>query len=298
MEREDLSKDARYVTVKILGQGACGRVLLLRDMKTNEDFAIKVLEHVLDEHTRERFLKEILVLLSIKHKNIVAAHKIVRYEDKDAYTMEYVDGMDLGSVIESGEKLDGEQIDAIMSQLLSAVAALHKKGIIHRDIKPENIMLRKDGVIKLNDLGLVKILSDNPKTDPGLILGTAHYLAPEYILAQDIGTNVDLYACGMILWELVNGDRRFKETNPEIILPQLINSGFKHPYPKGAKRKYRYILDKALAKNETLRFKTAEEMKAAFKGHKFQDVQHLLHWYSIPLYLTLILIGLVILLNG
>lgn len=273
MERDQTNSTERFEIVRLLGEGACGKVYHVRDHSQNgKDLALKVLEKspAFDNHTRDRFIKEILILCTIRHRNIVSAFEIINYDGKDAYTMELVNGNDLGAILEGPhyKKLSYNEIDSIMKQLLLAVEELHEQNIIHRDIKLDNIMLREDGIVKLNDLGLVKILHDNPKTDPGMILGTAHYISPEYILNQKIDNRADIYACGIILWELLSGTRRY-EDNTEKVLRELVRSNFSHPTPKlpKDKKKYAYILKKALAVDVENRFQNAREMLEAFDGN-------------------------------
>jgi serine/threonine protein kinase len=271
VETKEGDWDERFKVIRLLGQGSCGSVYHVKDLNNgNKDLALKVLggEGSFENFTRDRFVKELLILCTIRHKNIVSAYEPVKFQGKDGYTMELIQGSDLGALLQDSRKFSFAEIDSIMKQLLMGVQELHRFNIIHRDIKLENILLREDGVVKLNDLGLVKILKDTPKTDPGLILGTAHYLSPEYILNKEIDHRTDIYACGIILWELLSGRRRFVETNSEKVLGELIELNFQHPMPDLAltNSKYLYILKKSLAVNVDDRFESADDMRNAFIG--------------------------------
>ncbi len=265
-------EEQRFEVMKTLGMGACGRVLQVRDNKRDgEEVALKILENsnAFDRHTRERFVKEILIGISLNHKNIVKAYEIVKYNGKDAYTMELVRGSDLGAIFQDTRDLNFSyaEIDKIMTQLLEGLSEIHRLHIVHRDIKLENIMLTKEGVVKLNDLGLARVLRDDPKTDPGILLGTAQYLPPEYINNLGLDERADLYACGIILWELLNGHRRFADNNAEKIIRKLAKTKFAHPPVQRADlpKKYNLILKAALAPNPNERFQTADEMREAIE---------------------------------
>jgi serine/threonine protein kinase len=275
---KDLNKDTtttsekRFQVLKTLGVGACGRVLHVRDtQRGNEEVALKILENsnAFDVHTRERFVKEILIGININHKNIVKAYEIVNYEGKDAYTMELVRGSDIGAIFQSERKVNFSyaEIDKIMIQLLEGLSEIHRLKIVHRDIKLENIMLTSEGIVKLNDLGLARVLRDDPMTDPGLLLGTAQYLPPEYINNKELDERSDLYACGIILWELLKGERRFSDNNAERIIRELAKTNFSHPKIERPliPKKYNLILRAALAVEPKERFQTADEMREAIE---------------------------------
>lgn len=261
----------RFEVLKILGEGGCGTVYHVKDRNNNgQELALKVLTNIdaLDKFTRERFIKEVLILCSIDHRNIVRAYELLTYEGKEAYTMEYIDGKDLGSYFIDGtiKQLQFDDIESIIRQLLLALKELHSRDIIHRDIKPENIMMNKDGVVKLNDLGYSKFLKDDPKTDPGLLLGTVYYVAPEYYVHKSVDPRSDIYACGVILWELLSGKRRMIDGTAPQVLTKIAENKFAHPklHLKGEGAKYNAILAKALAYDREDRFQSAEEMYEAF----------------------------------
>ena len=150
----------RFRVLRTLGKGAAGVVYLVADLNNDsKQVALKILNSftAFDEHTAERFIKEVEVCTKIEHPNIVDAYEFIRIDDGFAYSMEYVQGRDLLSYI----RRDTDAYDFISSvfeQLLPALHTLHEQGIIHRDIKPENILIREDGVVKLTDFGLSKKL--------------------------------------------------------------------------------------------------------------------------------------------
>ena len=133
-------EESRFEVIKTLGMGACGRVLHVKDKKRDgQEVALKILENsnAFDEFTRERFIKEILIGININHKNIVKAYEIVKYQGKDAYTMEIVHGSDLGAIFQNQEKVDFSyaEIDRIMVQLLEGLGEIHRQKIVHRDTR-------------------------------------------------------------------------------------------------------------------------------------------------------------------
>jgi len=263
----------RFEEVRALGVGALSKVLHVRDKHNDmKNLALKVLSKnaKLDQHTRARFVSELDTLCSIDHKNIIKAHELLLYRGHDAYTMELVEGRDLGAYFRDGsvKNFSFAQIESIMCQLLSALEEIHGREIVHRDIKPENILITPDGTVKLSDFGFSKYLREDPRTDPGYILGTVSYVAPEYYLTRTLDAQADIYSCGVIMWELLKGARRFPGMDAEQVIRSLNATNFAHPdieLPEEGKR-FGSILKRALAFDKTERFASAKEMREAFKS--------------------------------
>lgn len=258
----------RFEIIKILGQGTAGTVYHAIDRaRDRKEVALKVLSDIFafDESTLERFNEEIQICSRINHKNIVQAYDHLEFKECVGYTMELVRGCDLGQLLHN-EKFSYSEVESIMYQLMDAISELHSMKIMHRDIKLENIILREDGVVKLSDLGLMKKLESKGMTKPGILLGTPQYMPPEYIKAAKFDERSDIYACGVVFYELLSGQRRLSSKQGVEAIQHLLATKFEVPKLKISKEYSRYndILEIALDPNPDHRFQSAKEMQSAF----------------------------------
>ena len=209
-----------YEIVSPLGSGGMGEVYRARDTKLNRDVAIKVLPDLFakDAERLARFTREAQTLASLNHPNIAAIYGI----EGNAIVMELVDGEDLTALI-TGAPVDGAL--AIARQIAEALEAAHESGIIHRDLKPANIKVRADGTVKVLDFGLAKAMDPSGSsisnsgnsptltanaTEMGLIIGTAAYMAPEQAKGRVVDKRADIWAFGVVLYELLSGKRGYQ----------------------------------------------------------------------------------------
>ncbi len=255
---------SRFDLIKTLGEGAVGAVYLVRDRERgNQEVALKTLvnEIDLDENTYQRFRQEIKILQELDHPNVIKAYDIIESDSYLSYTMEYINGSDLGQIY-TNHSFSEIEVESIVAQLLSALSALHNKGIWHRDIKLENIMLTKEGVVKLADLGLVKNEFNKSFTRTGVLLGTAQYMPPEYVKESQYDARGDIYAVGVVLFEMLSNKRRFPNLPGNKIVEKLFSCGFKIPEDDllTFSDKQKYIITKATNPNILQRYQTAEEM--------------------------------------
>lgn len=278
----------RFELVKHLGEGAAGAVFLVRDIKKNGQLvALKILTKTdaFDEHTLKRFITELEVAKSINHPNIVAAYDLIEMNDSIAYTMEYVEGRDLSTMAES-KLLSYGEIDSIMTQILSGLSELHKRKILHRDLKLENILVSSNGIAKLVDLGLMKRVDDESKlTKTGILLGTAQYLPPEYIKEGVYDERSDIYAAGLILYELLSGERRLQNFSGNEAIDYLLETGFRVPKVSNLARgqipsKYESILNLSLNPKSSKRYNSADKMIEDFSNN---FVKEAVQSKSVPL---------------
>ena len=216
---------AHYEIHAKLGSGGMGDVYRARDTKLKRDVAIKVLPeaYARDRERMARFEREAQVLASLNHPNIASIYGLEKSEGVFALILELVDGQTLAERIERGP-IDIEQAIAIAKQIAEGLEAAHEKGIIHRDLKPANAMITEDGTVKLLDFGLAKALegdtsgsiddSSSPTlsrraTQAGVLLGTAGYMSPEQARGKSVDKRTDIWAFGVVLFEMLTGKRLF-----------------------------------------------------------------------------------------
>jgi serine/threonine protein kinase len=174
--------------------------------------AVKVLfpEVAQDKVAAARFRNEIFASYNVSHPNVVRAYEYLRDGDLVAYTMEYVGGGDLAERLSRNDRLPVSEVVRILSQMCAGVQAIHDAGIVHRDLKPENILLTKDGNVKIADFGIARNRHGPKLTEHGGVVGTIDYVSPEYMLNSQVDWRSDIYAIGILAYEMVTGESPFK----------------------------------------------------------------------------------------
>lgn len=258
----------RFSIVRKLGEGASSAVYHALDRdRDNRPVALKLLVNAeaFDEHTLTRFHEEFEALKKIHHPNVVAAYDFFGLGRDIAFAMEFIDGRDLGQLLSRGP-VPALEIDRIMSQVLEGLGALHEAQVLHRDLKLENVLVSKDGVAKISDLGLMRRLDQEGITRTGILLGTAQYLPPEYIKSGEYDARGDLYAIGVMIFELASGTRRLADKRGMEVLEHLIRTKFPLPdfsqYPRISERHVE-IVTRAMNSKPRKRYQSAAEMRAA-----------------------------------
>ena len=268
----------RYVLGPVLGTGGMGTVYRAEQTALGRTVAVKLLHPYLrDEASVARFYEEARVASRLNHPNTVAVIDFGVTETGCPYlVMEYLDGTDLGAVLSNcGAVLSTSRICHILRGVLGALAEAHDQGIVHRDLKPENILLARyrDGTetVKVVDFGLAQVRSttvgSRPLTQPGTVVGTPQYMPPEQFSGDDLDGRSDLYALGVVMFELLTGRlpfleeslvklgmQHFNDAPPD---PRSVAPGLGIPPPLGR------IALRAMAKAKEDRFQSAREMAAA-----------------------------------
>jgi len=218
------SKLGPYELLSLLGAGGMGEVYRARDSRLGRDVAIKVLpaERMADESRRRRFVQEARAASALNHPNIVTIHEIESADGIDFMVMEYVPGQTLAALIpKHGMRLEEALRAAI--PIADALAAAHSRGIVHRDLKPANVAVTQDGLVKVLDFGLAKLVGEmnegaetltateesGPLSRPGAIAGTARYMSPEQATGRKVDARSDVFSFGAVLYEMVTGRRAF-----------------------------------------------------------------------------------------
>ena len=216
----------RYEVFKHIGQGGMADVFLAMDTILNREVAIKILRSELctDPVSVVRFEREAQAATTLSHPNIVEIYDVGEYKGHRYIVMEYVPGRTLKQVIRSRGSLEPDEAVDIEKQLVSAVSEAHHKGIIHRDIKPQNIIVKSDGSIKILDFGIAIAKGNIQVTQANNVMGSVHYLAPELAKGKPASVQSDIYALGIVLFEMLSGDVPFKaDSAVQVALMQMRN---------------------------------------------------------------------------
>jgi Tol biopolymer transport system component len=229
-----------YEILELIGRGGMGEVYRARDTKLSRDVAIKILpaEFALDSDRLARFQREAKVLASLHHPNIASIFGFETTDEATFLVMELVEGRDLAEVLSSGPLPVDEAID-IARQIAEGLEEAHEKGIIHRDLKPANVKLTPDGKVKVLDFGLARAITGQspveeeissgqtltaPMTQMGTVLGTAAYMSPEQARGREVDRRADIWAFGVILFEMLTGRRLFEGETASDTLAGILKS--------------------------------------------------------------------------
>lgn len=202
----------RYKLLKTLGEGGMANVYLAHDLILDRDVAVKVLRLDLqnDPDTKRRFQREAMATTELVHPNIVSIYDVGESNDQQYLVMEYVRGSDLKKYIVEHFPIPYQRVVDIMEQILAGIQVAHDHNIIHRDLKPQNIMIDENGNAKITDFGIAVALSDNSMTQTNSLLGSVHYLSPEQARGSMPTKQSDIYALGIILFEMLTGTVPFE----------------------------------------------------------------------------------------
>ena len=214
--------DGRYKMLERIGEGATGVVYLAHDELIDTDLAVKILRPEYRDHAQilERFRQEIVLSRDLAHPNILRVYHLGQAGDRRYLTMQWVDGPTLATVIREEGALSEAVVAHVGIKLASALEAAHARRVLHRDIKPQNILLDRSGEPKLTDFGLARQLDDPHITSAGMFLGTPDYVSPEQAAAQPVDERTDLYALGVVLFEMAIGRRPFLGESIQEVLQQ------------------------------------------------------------------------------
>jgi TolB-like protein/predicted Ser/Thr protein kinase len=272
-----------FEVIRHIGHGGMGDVYLAQDTRLGRKAALKLLraEFTTDENRLRRFQQEARAASALNHPNILTIYEIGEIDSLNFIATEYVEGETLGQhtvrqTMELGQALD------VVIQVVSALAAAHKLGIVHRDIKPDNVMLRPDGIVKVLDFGLAK-LTEQPnagsgltskfiaiETLPGIIMGTINYMSPEQARGQLVDVRTDIFSLGVMLYQMVTGHLPFEGETASDTLSSLLSKdpqSVSQHLPETPAELNRIVM-KALRKDRDERYQNAEELLKDLKRLK------------------------------
>jgi predicted Ser/Thr protein kinase len=200
----------RYRIVGLLGRGGMGEVYRANDLRLGQAVALKFLpeETARDGRALARFHNEVRIARQVSHANVCRVYDIGEVEGVPFLSMEYVDGEDLGSLLRRIGRLPADKALDIARRLCAGLAAAHDKGVLHRDLKPSNIMIDGRGQVRITDFGLAAVTGDLEAAE--IRHGTPAYMAPEQLAGREVSVKSDLYALGLVLYEMFTGKRAFE----------------------------------------------------------------------------------------
>jgi serine/threonine protein kinase len=254
-----------YQCVSLLGKGGMGEVYRARDTKLKRDVAIKILPEEFSRNAdrASRFRREAEVLAALNHPNIAAIHSLEEVEGTRFLVLEFVEGETLAERIGRGP-IPLEEALSIARNICEALEVAHEKGITHRDLKPANIKLTPDGKVKVLDFGLAKVIENAPSgttvynsptlmstaaTNAGVILGTAAYMAPEQAKGKTVDRRADIWAFGVVLYEMLTGRMLFsRETVSETMAAVIVEEPDWTALPANIPARVRDVLRRCLVK--------------------------------------------------
>ena len=265
-----------YQIASRLGSGGMGDVYLAHDSRLGRKVALKILPDYFTHDTErlQRFKQEARSASALNHPNILTIYEIGQVDRIHFIATEFIDGEKLRQPMTSTQMNLGEVLD-ITTQVAAALAAAHGAGIVHRDIKPENIMLRRDGYVKVLDFGLAKLTERHESTvdlqaatrpavmtDPGTVMGTVSYMAPEQARGLAVDGRTDIWSLGVVLYEMISGSVPFEGATPSDVLVSVLTA---EPLPLAQHKndvpvKLEQVVTKALRKESKDRYQTAGQL--------------------------------------
>jgi eukaryotic-like serine/threonine-protein kinase len=263
---------ATYRIQSRLGAGGMGEVYRAHDTKLGRDVALKVLPSELasNPERKQRLLREARAAASLNHPNICTIHDVGEADGHAYIAMEVIDGEPLSKRIASGP-LSIEDLVRYGTQLADALAHAHQRGVVHRDLKSANVMITPEGRVKVLDFGLAKLLSGDDPSDlttreslsgSGAVLGTLPYMAPEQLRGQPVDARADIWALGVVLYEMASGTRPFAGTTAFELSSAILNHA-PPPLPARVATELHAVTNRCLQKEQARRYQAASEVGAA-----------------------------------
>jgi serine/threonine protein kinase len=257
-----------------LGAGGMGEVYRAIDTRLGRAVAVKVLpaRSAHDPDRLQRFEQEARVVAALSHANVLALHDVGSQDGVDYAVFELLDGQTLRQRLESGPVPVSKAVDYGV-QICQGLAAVHARGIVHRDLKPDNVFLTRSGQIKILDFGLAKLgprglgfldgaSHARTPTEPGLLVGTCGYMAPEQARGRSADARSDIFSVGAVLYEMLSGRRAFTGQTPADTLAALLThdppemSAISRPIPRALER----VVRRCLERNPEERFQSARDV--------------------------------------
>ena len=253
----------RYEVERILGEGGMGVLYLARDPVLERHVALKLLR-VDGELLRRRLMREAQSAARLQHPNIVTVYDVGDHDGQLYIAMEYIDGDTLGALIRDDVPFSPIRKLDIIDEVADGLGFAHQRGIIHRDIKPANLMMSRSGLVKVLDFGIARVSHrESGELDSPTLIGTPAYMAPEQLEGADVDARSDIYAVGLVMYELFSGRRAFVGATTADILQQVLES---QPIPiehlvSGIDPALAKVIARAMARKPEDRYQDLQEMR-------------------------------------
>ena len=260
----------KYELLERVGQGGMAVVYRGLDRSLRRQVAVKVLHQHLAEHqeARERFEREAHAVAKLRHENILEIFDFSGGDSAESYIVtEFIEGQTLKEFIAEHQPKYPEIGALIATQVCRALAHAHSLGILHRDVKPENIMIRSDGVVKLTDFGIAQMVDMQRMTVTGQLIGSPAYMSPEHLEGKPLDFRTDVFAVGVVLYQLVIGELPFQGRNPHELLKRIADGTYKDPRQVNplVGNELGRIINKAMARDKEARYADITAMLGALE---------------------------------
>ena len=257
----------RYRLEQLLGQGGMSQVYAATDLRLGRSVAIKLLRpEFRDAPTfSERFMREARTAAALQHPIVVNIFDVGQDGQQVFMVMELVQGRALREYIDSDAPFEPADVVTVLDQLCDALDYAHSRGVIHRDVKPENILIADDGRVKIGDFGIARSVNNGDLTTAGLVLGSAYYMAPEQAQGKPATAATDIYAAGVVAYEMLTSKRPFSGTTSVEVASQHIDARLTPPsrVNHALPRQVDTAIARALAKEPTRRYSSAMQLADA-----------------------------------
>jgi serine/threonine-protein kinase len=265
--------EGRYKYIDRIGRGAFGTVLLMEDTVVDERLILKFLNPNVsqDEEVMKRFVHELRYSRKITHKNVIRIYDFLFIQGNYAISMEYFPSHTLGGEIVNEKPMDLRRALGFGCDMCVGMTVAHQVGIVHRDLKPANVLINQEGLLKIVDFGVAAAQreGDTQLTKTGYVIGSPKYMAPEQILGKKVDERADIYAVGVILYEMLTGVPPYSRGDHMSVMYQHVQGKARPPaevnpnLPAGLGD----LVSKAMAVDKTKRFQTMDEMRAALERY-------------------------------
>jgi HEAT repeat protein/tRNA A-37 threonylcarbamoyl transferase component Bud32 len=266
--------EGRYKYIDRIGRGAFGTVLLMEDTVVDERLILKFLNPNVsqDEEVMKRFVHELRYSRKITHKNVIRIYDFLYIQGLYAISMEYFPSHTLGSEVVNEKPIDLQRALQFGMDICTGMTVAHQVGIVHRDLKPANVLINQEGLLKIVDFGVAAAHreGDTQLTKTGYVIGSPKYMAPEQILGKKVDERADIYAVGVMMYEMVTGMPPYSRGDHMSVMYQHVQGKARVPQdlnpalPAG----FSDLVMKAMAVDKTKRFQTMNELSAALESFR------------------------------
>ncbi len=266
-EVQKMREPPGYQILSPIGQGSMGMVYKAKQLSMDRTVALKILlkQLAMNKEFIERFHREARIAAKLNHNNVVQAIDSGEFAGHHFFVMEFVDGTNIKQELDKGKVYDEPDALRIILQVAEALDHASQKGLIHRDIKPENIMLMKDGVAKLADLGLARLTADHTmaQAEKGIAIGTPYYISPEQIRgAVDVDIRSDIYSLGATLYHMATGRVPFPGKTPTEVMQKHLRAKLTPPDHVNTRLSggLGQVVETMMAKDRTVRYSSPRDL--------------------------------------